>query len=153
MQRLNLPTYSFKIKSEDNNKFIFDKFRKKYVKLTPEEWVRQNILSFLEKERGFPVSAMVLEKSLRLYHLGKRADTLIYNSFREPLLLLECKAPDVRISDDVFRQISAYNIQLKAKFLIVTNGLESYCCRIDFETEKITFLEDIPYYKDISLLA
>jgi hypothetical protein len=149
MQRLNLPTYSFKIKSEGENDFIFDRIRKKYIKLTPEEWVRQNFLSFLEAERGYPSARIILEKSIRLYELGKRVDILVCDSYGMPLLLVECKAPDVTISDKVFHQLSSYNIHFKARYLVVTNGMENYCCKLDFKSEKITFLSDIPYYRDI----
>ena len=150
MQALNLPTYSFKIKSEGNIRYIFDKFRKKYIKLTPEEWVRQNFLCFLEKERGYPASKMVVEKSMHLYGLDKRADVLVYDSFRMPKLLAECKAPDILISNDVFQQIAAYNMKFKVEYLVVTNGLQHYCCRLNFTTGEIVFMNDIPAYKDIN---
>ena len=149
MERLNLPTYSFKIKSEGNIRYIFDKFRKKYIKLTPEEWVRQNFLYFLEKERGYPASKIVIEKSMQLHGLDKRADIMVCDAYGMPLVLVECKAPDIPITNNTFQQISAYNMKFKVKYLLVTNGMQHYCCRLNFETGEIIFLSDIPAYQDI----
>jgi len=152
MQRLNLPTYSFKIKSEGKNSYIFDRLRKKYVKLTPEEWVRQNFIMFLERERSYPVSRIMTEKGMQLYSREKRVDILVCDSFGDPLLLVECKAPGVNLNDSVFRQLSAYNIHFKARYLAITNGMDSYCCSLDFTTGEIRFLQDIPGYRDIDVL-
>ncbi len=151
MKSLNLPTYSFKIKSEGNNEYIFDELRKKYVRLTPEEWVRQNIILFLGSERNFPVSRIVVEKSLRVYNLRKRADILVYGSSGEPLLLAECKSPDIKISNDTFLQASIYNYHFRVKYLLITNGMKHYCCSVDFTDGKISFLDDIPFYSNIDI--
>ncbi len=152
MQRLNLPTYSFKIKSEGRNNYIFDRLRKKYVKLTPEEWVRQNFIMFLERERGYPVTRIATEKGMNLRSMEKRADILVYDSYANPLLLAECKAPDVTLNNEVFQQVSAYNLHFKVRYLALTNGMDNYCCRLDYNKGEITFLDDIPYYKEIDLL-
>ena len=151
MKSLNLPTYSFKIKSLGVYEYIFDKLRRKYVRLTPEEWVRQNIISFLGAERNFPISRIVVEKSLRVYNVKKRADILVYGSSGEPLLLAECKSPDVKISKDAFLQASIYNYHFRVKYLLITNGMKHYCCSVDFDTGMISFLEDIPYYEKIDI--
>jgi len=149
MQALNLPTYSFKIKSEANSLLIFDEFRKKNVVLTPEEWVRQNFARFLIEERKVPLGRIVIEKSLSINKLTKRCDILIYGN-SDPLLLVECKSPEVKIKQAVFDQIAIYNMHFKLKYLVVTNGLDHYCSKWDEKTGKIIFLEDIPMYDVIS---
>ena len=149
MKSLNLPTYSFKIKSESRIDFIFDKCRRKYVQLTPEEWVRQNIVCFLQHERGFPVSRMVLEKSLKVHNLDKRADILVYNRSGLPVLLGECKAAGIKINNNTFLQASIYNFHFRVKYLLITNGMQHYCCSVDFNSGEVSFLEDIPFYHEI----
>lgn len=149
MKSLNLPTYSFKIKSEGNIDYIFDQFRKKYIMLTPEEWVRQNVVCFLVNERGFPGSGIVLEKSLKVHDLHKRTDILAYNKSGSPVLLVECKAPGVKINNLTFIQASVYNYHFRVRYLMVTNGIKHYCCSVDFETGEISFLKDIPSYAEI----
>ena len=149
MKSLNLPTYSFKIKSEGNNDYIFDKFRKKYVRLTPEEWVRQNMIYYLEAERGYPGSRIVLEKSLKVHNLQRRSDILVYGSTGNPILLAECKAPDIKISNETFIQASVYNFHFRVRYLLVTNGMQHYCCSVDFNSGEVGFLKDIPFYNEI----
>lgn len=149
MQALNLPTYSFKIKSEANSLLIFDEFRKKNVVLTPEEWVRQNFARFLIEERKVPLGRIVIEKSLSINKLTKRCDILIYGN-SDPLLLVECKSPEVKIKQAVFDQIAVYNMHFKLKYLVVTNGLDHYCAEWNEKTGKLIFLEDIPMYDSIS---
>lgn len=150
MQALNLPTYSFKIKSEGDSLLIFDEFRKKNVVLTPEEWVRQNFANFLVEERAVPAGRVVIEKSLSINKLSKRCDILIYGN-SEPLLLVECKSPEIKITQAVFDQIAVYNMHFKLQYLVVTNGLEHYCGRWDKERGELIFLEDIPSYETISI--
>ncbi len=149
MRSLNLPTYSFKIKSIDNKDYIFDIHRKKYLQLTPEEWVRQNFVRFLIQERSFPAGRIVLEKSLKYNKLSKRADILVYNTEGEPLLLVECKAPGIKIVSSVFDQIAIYNLTFRVKYLIVTNGLSHYCAEVDFEKKRVSFLSEIPVYNTL----
>jgi len=144
MQTLNLPTYSFKIKSENERLLIFDDFRKKTVVLTPEEWVRQNFARFLVEERGVPSGRIVIEKSLSINKLTKRCDILLYGD-SQPLLIVECKSPTVKIDQSVFDQIMVYNMQFHVRYLIVTNGLDHFCCKLD-ENRKMNFLNDIPNY-------
>lgn len=147
MQALNLPTYSFKIKSEGKRLVIFDEFRKKNVVLTPEEWVRQNFVRFLVEERGVPAGRVVIEKSLTINKLSKRCDILLYNE-NQPLLIVECKSPKVKIDQSVFDQIAIYNMQFHVNYLVVTNGLDHFCCEID-KNGKLNFLNDIPHYNSI----
>ena len=146
MQELNLPTYSFKIKSEGDHVYIFDPFRKKFVILTPEEWVRQNIAAFLVNERNVPGGRLVIEKSLKVNELSKRCDILVYGN-DQPRLLVECKAPSVRIDQSVFDQVLIYNMNFRLDYLLVSNGLKHFALRI--QSGKAEFLDHIPDYKEI----
>jgi hypothetical protein len=146
MQPLNLPTYKFRIKSNENKLFIFDILRKKYVSLTPEEWVRQHIIHFLIEEKNYPISLMAVEKKLTINTLTKRTDILVFNTNGSPHIIVECKAPTVKITQDAFDQIARYNLKLEANYLIVSNGLEHFNCKMDLENEQYIFLPDIPKY-------
>lgn len=146
MQPLNLPTYTFKIKSSENNYVIFDIIRKKYVVLTPEEWVRQHIVHYLMEEKKYPISLIALEKKLILNNLTKRTDILVFNNKGFPDIIVECKAPSVKISQNTFDQIARYNLKLNANYLVVTNGLEHYYCKMDKVNETYVFLKTIPNY-------
>ena len=150
MQSLNLPTYSFKIKSEGDRKFIFDRFRKKYVVLTPEEWVRQHLALFLVNEKSFPAGRIVVEKTLKFNKMERRCDLLVYGD-SSPSLIVECKAPEVKISQNVFDQIAVYNLEFRVKYLVVSNGIDHYCCKVDFQSGEIQFLKDIPEYHEINI--
>ena len=146
MQKLNLPTYNFKLKSSENKTLIFDKLRKKFLVLTPEEWVRQHFVCFLIDEKNYPVSLIALEKQLTINNRKKRTDILVFNTNGEPDIIVECKAPQIKITQDTFDQIARYNLKLKANYLIVTNGLEHYYCKMDFKNETYIFLKEIPAY-------
>lgn len=148
MFQLNLPFYNITLKEENGNHFIFDDIRKKYLRLTPEEWVRQNFVKYLIDQKKYPASLIVIEKGLKLNELTKRADVLIYKD-SSPILLVECKAPTVKISQNTFDQISRYNLTFKVPFLIVTNGMDHFCCQIDFENNSYHFLEEIPYFIEL----
>ena len=151
MLRLNLPNYDFKMKTEQGSRQIFDPVREKMVKLDPEEWVRQNLIQFLNKDKNYPISLMAVEKGLTVNKLSKRFDILCYNNDSKPLLLVECKAPSVKISQAAFDQISIYNLQFKVPFLLVSNGLEHYCCQLDYEKNSYSFLSEIPDYQNYCL--
>ncbi|MBT5858815.1 MAG: type I restriction enzyme HsdR N-terminal domain-containing protein [Flavobacteriales bacterium] len=125
---------------------IFDDVRKKYLLLTPEEWVRQNFIHYLNKEKKYPLGLMGVEQMVKYNSLKTRADIVIYNLEGKPNVIVECKAPEVKITQDTFNQIAKYNSQLKVKYLIVTNGMKHFCCQMDYENNKITFLEDVPAY-------
>lgn len=144
MQALNFPTYDFRIKSSENNYFIFDDIRKKFVALQPEEWVRQHVLHYLIIDKKYPKSLINVEKMIKVNQLKKRYDLVVFKSDGSIYLLVECKAPDIVIDQKAFDQIARYNLKLKASYLMVTNGLNHYCCKMDFEEEKYTFLEQIP---------
>ena len=146
MQPLNLPTYKFRIKSNENKFAIFDIIRKKYVVLTPEEWVRQHLIHYLIEEKNYPISLIAVEKKVTVNKLTKRTDILIFNLFGLPEIIVECKAPSIKINQDTFDQIARYNLTLNATYLMVTNGINHYYCAMDFENERYSFLKDIPNY-------
>jgi len=146
MKRLNLPTYSFNIKLIEQRKYIFDSIRKKYLILTPEEWVRQNFLKYLIEEKGYPASLISVEKELKLNNISKRTDAVVYNKQGEPLLVLEFKAPEVKIDQKVFDQIARYNMKLKVNYLVVSNGMEHFCCVLQHDLNTYQFLKEIPQY-------
>ncbi|MCB0401535.1 MAG: type I restriction enzyme HsdR N-terminal domain-containing protein [Flavobacteriales bacterium] len=149
MQALNLPEYEIRIKQENGKQLIFDAVRKKYLILTPEEWVRQNFVQYLIRDKHYPAGLIQIEKGLKLNELQKRADAVIYKGSR-PHVLLECKAPHIPINQDTFEQIARYNSVFKVPYLIVTNGMDHYCACIDFEQNSFEFLKEIPDYKDLS---
>ncbi len=147
MQVLNLPPYQFKVKQEGLRTHIFDAIRKKYVVLTPEEWVRQNFLQYLIQDKKFPASLIAVEAGLKYNQLQKRMDVLIYNREGIPHLMVECKAPEVKITQDTFDQIARYNMAFKVKYLVVTNGLNHFCCQMDYEQNTFQYLEQIPFFE------
>ena len=148
MHPLNFPTYKFKIKSSENKYSIFDIVRKKYVVLTPEEWVRQHFVQYLIEEKNYPISLIAVEKKLTINKLTKRTDILVFTSEGLPHIIVECKAPSIKITQDTFDQIARYNLKLEANYLITTNGLEHFYCKMDNENEQYIFLKNIPNYKD-----
>lgn len=134
------------MKSEEEKTYIFDVVRKKYLLLTPEEWVRQNFIQYLNKVKKYPLGLMGVEQMVKYNSLKTRADIVMYNTEGKANIIVECKAPDVKITQDTFNQIAKYNSQLKVKYLLVTNGMNHYCCKMDYESNRITFLEEIPSY-------
>jgi hypothetical protein len=147
MKKLNFPVYSFRFKNSENKVAIFDEIRKKFILLTPEEWVRQHTIQFLLNENQYPKSYINVEKLIKINDLSKRYDVVVFHPNGEIFLLIECKAPEVPISQNTFDQIARYNLVLKAKYLMVTNGLNHYFCKMDFENEKYIFLKEFPEYK------
>ena len=149
MQKLNLPEYSFRIKTIEGKTFIFDSLRKKFVRLTSEEWVRQNFVQFLISEKNYSVSLIVVEASVKVNNNPQRADMVIYNRSGNPLVVAEFKAPEVKINQQTFDQIVRYNMQLKVPFLIVSNGLQHFCCKINYDDNSYAFLAEIPEFPEI----
>jgi hypothetical protein len=147
MQKLNFPTYTFRFKNSENKVAIFDAIRKKFVILTPEEWVRQNVVQFLLEEKKYPKSYINVEKVIKINGLTKRYDIVVFQPNGQLFLLVECKAPEVSISQNTFDQIARYNIVLEAEYLMVTNGLNHYFCQMDFENEKYLFLRELPEFR------
>ena len=146
LPKLNLPNSELKIKLVEETTQVFDEVRKKYFKLTPEEWVRQNFIHYLNKEKKYPFGLMGVEKMVKYNSLKTRADIVIWNRDGMPSVIVECKAPNVKITQDAFNQIAKYNYKLRVKYLVVTNGLQHFCCEMDYKNNKITFLEEIPEY-------
>ena len=144
---LHFPKYNFRFKSSENKVSIFDEIRKKFVVLTPEEWVRQHVVKFLLEEKKYPRSYINVEKLIKINDLSKRYDVVVFQPNGEIFLLIECKAPEVTISQQTFDQIARYNLVLNAQFLMVTNGLNHYFCEMDFENEQYNFLRELPTFK------
>lgn len=146
MQQLNLPAYEFKIKSADNKNFIYDCIRNRFIILTPEEWVRQNFIQYLIKEKNYPETLMAVEKQLTMNGKLFRFDLLTYRRSGKPLLIAEFKAPGVKITQDAFDQVVRYNMSLKVERVVVSNGLKHYVCEIDYDLNSYKFLQEIPPY-------
>ena len=143
MLQLDFPNYKFKIKNNGNGDYIFDEIRKKYIKLTKEEWVRQNCVKFLINEKDFSNVLINIEKTLKVNKLSKRYDIVVYKPDGGIRLLVECKSPEVKITQKTFDQIAVYNMSLRAELLMVTNGLKHYYCEIDYKNQCYNFLNDI----------
>ena len=144
MQLLNFPAYDFRVKSSENKVRIFDIIRKKFVVLNPEEWVRQHVLHWLIYQKNYPPSLINIEKQLKVNNLVKRYDLVVFKPSGSIEILVECKSYSIPITQDVFDQIARYNLQIEARYLMVTNGLEHYYCKMDTDKEKYIFLEQIP---------
>ena len=149
MYRLNLPPYEIKIKENGGRHAVFDVLRRKYVNLTPEEWVRQHFIHYLTEHKGYPTSLLANEVKLRLGQKSLRCDSVLYDNMLQPRMIIEYKAPTIQITQKTFNQIFAYNILMHVDYLVVSNGMSHYCCRMDYEGGKYTFLNDIPDYKQL----
>ena len=147
MQQLNFQPYSFRLKNSENKVSIFDEIRKKFIVLTPEEWVRQHVVQFLLLDKKYPKTLINVEKNIKINGLIKRYDLVVFHPNGTINILVECKAPDVKISQHTFDQIARYNLTLNANFLMVTNGLNHYYCRIESENRRYHFLDNLPDYK------
>ena len=146
---LNLPYANTKIVVRNEKQMVFDFLRKRFVALTPEEWVRQQFTHFLVEHKGYPAMFIGNEITLSVGRLSRRCDSVVFNKSAEPVMIIEYKAPTVKITQKVFEQICSYNIALHAPYLTVSNGLQSYCCRIDKEANTYEFLKDIPAYGEL----
>ena len=147
---LNLPSIDANIKQDGGKKLIFDPLRKRYVSLTPEEWVRQHFVHFLTGHKGYPSALMANEVGLMIGNKKLRADSVLYDRQLHPRMIIEYKAPSIEITQKVFDQIAAYNLLLHVDYLVMSNGLQHYCCRMDYESRRYEFLREIPYYSEIS---
>ena len=146
MPKLNLPEANLKIKLVKENTQVFDKVRKKYFQLTAEEWVRQNFIHYLHNNKKYPLGLMKVEKLVKYNGMQTRADIVLCDLQGKPNIIVECKSPDQKINQATFNQIAKYNYQLKANFLVVTNGIKHFCCKMDYAKSSIQFLEAIPLY-------
>jgi len=149
MLSLNLPPYATKIAVRDGKNTIWDIIRRKYVALTPEEWVRQHFVHFLVEHKGYPASLLANEVALTLNGTSRRCDTVLYDRTLSPRMIIEYKAPHIPITQKVFDQISRYNLVFRVDYLIVSNGLSHYCCRMDYAHQSYQFLTDVPGYSEL----
>lgn len=147
MEPLNLPSYEFRTTDQDGKRHIYDPIRRRYVRLTPEEWVRQHFLQYLIQDLNVPTGLLATEAPFQFDDQSWRADIVAHDRQGNPLLLVECKAPSVSIGQDAFDQGSRYNLVLNAPFLVVTNGHVHYACHIDLDAQDYTFLDDLPSYE------
>lgn len=146
MQKLNFPSYKFRLKNSENKTLIFDEIRKKFMVLQPEEWVRQHCIKFLIEEKKYPRSLINVEKTLQINGLNKRYDIVIYNPDGTIFLIVECKSFKIKINQETFDQIARYNLALHSQYLMITNGIYHYYCYIDFEDKSYRFLKEIPNF-------
>jgi len=151
MLQLNLPEYNFRIKKQDNKLSIFDSQRKRYVSLTPEEWVRQHHIRFLIESKGYPAALLAIEKQLNMNGMKKRCDAILYDQNANPILIIELKAPNVPISQATFDQVAVYNAKLMVSFFMISNGIEHYCCKVNSETARYEYFPEIPHYNQLFL--
>ena len=147
MIELNLPHFDFKIKTEGQSKQIFDQLRNKYVALTPEEWVRQHFMMFLIYEKKYPKGLFAIEKEHVFNNMKMRADLIVYKHDLSPWLICEFKAPEVGITQEVFYQVARYNLTFDVPYLVVSNGLEHFCCRR--VEDRFEFQDDIPDFETV----
>jgi predicted type IV restriction endonuclease len=147
MLALNLPTFELKMKDDGSKKSIFDIIRRKYVALTPEEWVRQHFVHYLMEQLGYPQELLANEVEVSLNGMSRRCDTVLYNRDLEARMIVEYKAPSIPITQNVFNQIMRYNMVLHVDYLVVSNGIDHYCCKMDYSTNSYTFLTEIPKYE------
>lgn len=148
---LQLPPYPFRIVDEGGKLMLFDEIRKKHIIITPEEWVRQHFVQYLINQKGYPRSLIKLEGGLKLHGKARRSDIIVFNTNGERMLLIECKAPSVKIDQKVFDQVARYNMVHKVSLLAVSNGLQHYYCRINFADESYQFIEELPGYAEEAL--
>ena len=150
MLQLNLPEYNFRIKKTDDKLLIFDSQRKRYVSLTPEEWVRQHFIRFLIEEKGYPAAYLAIEKQVSMNGMKKRCDAILYNELALPVLIIELKAPSVSITQTTFDQVAVYNAKLKVDFFMISNGIEHYCCKVDTNNSRYEFFAELPDYSNLT---
>jgi len=146
---LNFPKYEFKLSEVGGKRYIFDEQRRKNIMLTPEEWVRQHLIKFLIEDRKFPSSLIAVERAFEVNKISKRFDVLVFGKSGKPLFLIECKSPSIKISQDVFFQVSVYNKALQVPYLLVSNGLQHLLWKFSDEMHNFEFLNEIPIWADL----
>lgn len=147
MQQLNFPACEVQLKNRENKPYIFDQIRKKWVLCTPEEWVRIHCLNYLTQTLGYPASWIKVENEIKLYNTRKRFDIMVMNPIEGNFILVECKAPNIPLDQHVFDQIARYNLQVKSRFMMLTNGLNHYFCAMDYENQHYQFIKELPKHK------
>jgi predicted type IV restriction endonuclease len=151
MSGLNLPSFELKIKKQNNKDYVFDRLRKQFTRLTPEEYVRQHFINYLIEHKNYSEALMANEVMIEVGNLKKRCDTVLYDRFMNPILVIEYKSPAVKITQETFDQIVMYNTTLQVPWLIVSNGLQHFCCRIDYEKRNYLFEPEIPNYQELTI--
>ena len=146
LPKLNFNDVTLKVKLVNGIMQVFDQVRKKYIKITPEEWVRQHIICFLHTTKNYPLGLISVEKMVKYNNLQTRADIVLYDRNGNPNIIVECKAPNIKITQSTFNQIAKYNFKLRVNFLIVTNGMTHYCCKMNYDNNSVDFLDDFPYF-------
>ena len=149
MNELNLPAFDVKIRGTRERPEIYDFLRRRYVALTPEEWVRQHFVHWLVEQKGYPKGLLGNEVALKCGDKTLRCDSILYNKEAKPQMIIEYKAPTVSVTQRVFNQITAYNLLLHVDYLVVSNGVQHYCCQMDYEHQSYVFLNDIPSYSEL----
>lgn len=149
MIQLNLPPFKIKLHTSKKRLQIFDILRRKFVAMTPEEWVRQHFVHYLIEEKSYPPALLANEVHLQVGEKTLRADTVVYDQTLKPLMIIEYKAPHIPITQEVFEQVSAYNLLLHVDYLVMSNGMNHYACKMDYEHKKCLFLEGVPNYQEI----
>lgn len=149
MTGLNLPSFELKITKRNNKDYIFDRLRRQYVRLTPEEYVRQHFIHFLIEYRNYPQALLANEVGIEIGNVKKRCDTVLYDKHLNPLVVVEYKAPAIEITQKTFDQILRYNMTLQVPWMIVSNGMQHFCCKINIEEGTYRFEKDIPFYENI----
>ncbi len=149
MYELSLPTYDVKLRGTQERPEILDFLRRRYVALTPEEWVRQHFTHWLVEHKGYPKGMLGNEIELRIGEKRLRCDSILYTKEAKPRMIIEYKAPTIQIKQQVFNQITVYNLLLHVDYLVVSNGLQHYCCKMDYANQRYSFLEDIPNYDNL----
>ncbi len=149
MIQLNLPPYQLRVRETNGRKQILDILRRKYVALTPEEWVRQHFIHYLIDHKGYPAPLLANEVPLQVGEKKVRVDSVLYDNQLRPRMIIEYKAPTIPLTQKVFEQISVYNLLLHVDYLIISNGIDTYICKMDYDNQTYTFLEAIPDYQDI----
>ncbi len=150
MEPLNFPVFQFTLRQQEGKTYVLDPARRQYVRLTPEEWVRQHVIRYLMEFLNYPLSHMAVEKKLTIHQLTRRADLLVYDQHLNPSLLIECKAPDVPLTNSTFRQVSAYNIRFKVPWLMITNGKQHFAAYIHHHEKRIVWVDQVPEYGNLN---
>jgi hypothetical protein len=149
LKQLNLPQYSFRVTGKEGNEMILDPLRRRFVKLTPEEWVRQNFIQYLIIEGKYPAGLLGIEVMFRFNKLKRRVDILVHDRSGQPIMIVECKSTEIEIDENVFEQIATYNMKFKVPYLVVTNGMHHYACKMNHQELKFEYLLVIPLYEEL----
>ncbi len=149
LTKLNLPKFDPKLTMRGIEQLIFDVVRRKYIVLTAEEWVRQHFLNYLIKHKAYPIGLIRVEQQVLVSSIPQRADIVVYSRKGQPIMVVECKAPGVELSNSTFAQAARYNISLGANYLVITNGMDHFCCKVNLESNSYLFLNEIPVFDDL----